>query len=195
MLGIVQGVQECPLSGIGRSRGEAGGRRGKRGGRHCSPPDPSVRQWWADSWWRGDSFKALEAWVPASWGSPRPQQGPASLGAPSLPAVAVLVRVSLGIRELLAAPTEILPLTANARRGCFHGNEREARPAGAGSLQARCWRPPLVPLSSGLWILGRGHAARPRSVEMALSIQGSWGEGSAVSESWVLSKIGLFIDV
>lgn len=41
----------------------------------------------------------------------------------SLSAVAVWVCVHVGIRELLAAPTEILLLTANARRGCFHGNK------------------------------------------------------------------------
>lgn len=39
-----------------------------------------------------------------------------------LSVVAVWVCVDVGIRELLAAPTEILLLTANARRGCFHGN-------------------------------------------------------------------------
>lgn len=42
------------------------------------------------------------------------------LGCRSLSAVAVWVRV--GILELLAAPTEILLLTANACRGCFYGN-------------------------------------------------------------------------
>lgn len=39
-----------------------------------------------------------------------------------LSAVAVWVCIHVRIRELLAAPTEILLLTANARRGCFHGN-------------------------------------------------------------------------
>lgn len=39
-----------------------------------------------------------------------------------LSVVAVWVCFDVGIRELLAAPTEILLLTANARRGCFHGN-------------------------------------------------------------------------
>lgn len=69
----------------------------------------------------GDSFQQLEAWIWVSWGRPHP--GASDLpGCFSLSAVAVKVCVPVGIRELLAAPTEILLLTANARRGCFHGN-------------------------------------------------------------------------
>lgn len=85
---------------------------------------------------------------PASWGSPRPRQGWAFLGAPSLPGAAVSVHVLLGIRELLAAPTEILPLTAIAGRGCLHGNERveTLRPA-LGCCSAVPSQPTLLPAS------------------------------------------------
>lgn len=60
-------------------------------------------------------------WIWVSWGRPHPG-APDFPGWLSLSAVAVKVCVLVGIRELLAAPMEILLLTANVRRGCFHGN-------------------------------------------------------------------------
>ena len=99
----------------------------------------------------GHSFQALEVWVAASWGSPRPRRGWASR-VPPLPAVAVSVHVLLGIRELLAAPTEILPLTAIAGRGCLHGNNwaEKQSPALLGCCSA-------LPHRSLLWSLLPSH--------------------------------------
>lgn len=81
---------------------------------------------------------------PGFLGKSPPSAGLASLGAPSPPAVAVSVHVPLGIRELLAAPTEILPLTAIAGRGRLHGNKRAERQKPAlGCSWAYCPRSPF----------------------------------------------------
>lgn len=138
----------------------SGGLVGRGGCQNCSPLTRPPPRWWAGPGWRGDSSKALEAWVPASWGSPRPQQGWASLGAPFPPPVAVSVHVPPGIRELLAAPTEILLLTAVARRGCLRSNQRVERqsPALHASLLlgALPTQPPLVPRPPPFWVLSQG---------------------------------------
>ena len=116
-----------------------------------APLDAAAPHRWAGPGWRGDSCNAQEAWVPVSWGSPRPRQGWASLGAPSPPAAVISVHVPLGIRELLAAPTEILPLTAIAGRGCLHGYKRAEGLSPAlgcsGAQRPRCplWAPPPPP--------------------------------------------------
>lgn len=96
-----------PLAG----RSEACSQEGSRDYQDSAPETLLRPRWWEGRGYPEDTFEALEAWVPASWGSPRPHQGWALLGAPSPPAVAVSVYVPLGIRELLAAPTDILLLT------------------------------------------------------------------------------------
>ena len=58
-----------------------------------APLDAPAPHRWAGPCWRGDSCNAQEAWVLVSWGSPRPRQGWASLGAPSPPAAAISVHV------------------------------------------------------------------------------------------------------
>lgn len=141
---IPGGPGSPPIPNHQKSRGKPaawwGGEAAKIAAPYALPPP----HWWAGPGWRGDSSKALEAWVPASWGSPRPQQGWASLGAPFPPPVAVSVHVPLGIRELLATPTEILLLTAIARRGCLRSNQRVERQSPAlRSYWARCPRSPL----------------------------------------------------
>jgi hypothetical protein len=174
------GFQEGSLLEICRNRGEAYSLQGRGGGRDCCPQTLASPHWWAGSGPRGDSLKARETWVPASWGSPRPQHRWASLGAPAPPEAAVWVGVPLGIRELLAAPTEILPLTANARQGRLYGNLRVERLACAGPLWAHCWR--------HFWSLPSSHFGSLALFEaMALSVQGSWW-GSAASES--LARLG-----
>lgn len=114
------------------------------------PRDPPPRT--APHRWAGLGVRGLLLGAggvgPASWGSPRPRQGWASPGAPSLPGAAVSVHVLLGIRELLAAPTEILPLTAIAGRGCLHGNERvETRSPALGCCSAVPSQPTVLPAS------------------------------------------------
>lgn len=116
-----------PIPNQQKSRVKPVARWGAEAAKIAAPHTLPRPHWWAGPGWRGDSSKALEAWVAASWGSPRPQQGWASLGAPFPPPGAVSVHVPHGIRELLAAPTEILLLTAVARRGCLRSNQRVER--------------------------------------------------------------------
>lgn len=68
MWGAIPAVQEVPYP----ESPEVGGEACTRDAAPKTIPPP---RWWAGPGWRGDSSKALEAWVPASWGSPRPQQG------------------------------------------------------------------------------------------------------------------------
>lgn len=136
-------------SGVSEARSPAQGKGGA-----CSPQALLLHPWAAV---RDALGMASRRWGPGSWfpgevlapGTGRPPWVPL----PTLLLVAVWVRVPFGIRELLAAPTEILLLTANARRGCFHGNTGQG-----GQLVLRCcglcsWKPRSPP-SSPFLVLG-----------------------------------------
>lgn len=77
-------------------------------------------------------------------------------GCLSLPAVAVSVPMPIGIRELLAALTDILLLTANARRGCFHGNTGQGGQLALGLCGLRAGSHLWFPPSSPFLVLGPG---------------------------------------
>lgn len=96
------------------------GHRGQLSG-FCIPQALLLHHW-------GSGFGTPWGFLPGVGGVDLGFQGKTSPSVLDLPGcfnlsvAAVLVCVPVGIRELLAAPTEILLLTANARRGCFHGN-------------------------------------------------------------------------
>lgn len=95
MWGTIPGVREVPpIPNQQKSRVKTVAWWGAEAAKIAVPHTLPRQHWWAGPGWRGDSSKALEAWVPASWGSPRPQQGWASLGAPFPPPGAVSVQRS-----------------------------------------------------------------------------------------------------
>lgn len=128
-------VQEVPLFRAGRSRGEAHNPQGNVGGR--DPPGPPLR--WVPGC-RG-LLPGAQGVGPLFLGKSPPSAGTGLSGRP------LRARGGLGPRSprdpgIAASPTEILPLTASARRGCLHGNAR----AGRTGPQRGSWRgqPPLL---------------------------------------------------